>query len=191
MNLIEVSKQALHTAESHGFKIGGDNLSQNLFDATGEIHEAISHYKTNGEQAWAYNAAHWQWIMSLDIAEIESDSIEQYLMNTIEMELADVFIRLLTIGAKYDLDFANSSHSTISVITVEHIESLYDFCGYCQKLIDNIIVRYAEGRVRYRLENITSVLNVIEAWFDKNGLDLEFFVALKMGYNVTREYKHI
>jgi len=189
INKYQSSKEAVETAKEHGFPFGGEADIKNLDDAVGELHEGSRHIRENGDKAWAYNLKEWTWLKEQKT--IHYNTCKKYLLNTVEMEIADCHIRLQSIGGHYQADFGESGYSRLVSLTSSNIESYEGLSLYCAYCIGKIAKPNQNGLFKIRPDLIHAVLEALELWCSKKGIDLEWFIKVKMEFNKGRPYLHL
>jgi len=102
-----------------------------------------------------------------------------WVKDTVEDELADVYLRLLDIAGKEEINL-NSNDVTLNILPKENTftENMYAVVRYLTS--DRFSLH---GKVLYSMCQIKEIA-------ERMNIDLLRHVELKMKYNQTREYKH-
>jgi len=160
----EIALSAYGNAINHGFKF--DDLNENLINAMGELYEGLEHKMRLGEHCWN---------VDYKVMQIEE------LNNTVEMEIADCYIRTMAVMGALDYDF----EITVLVTGVSsQIEKANSYTDFMVAVGERLLGSGGFEPILY------GVCNGIELWCNNNAIDLQWFVATKMEYNKTREHLH-
>lgn len=110
----------------------------------------------------------------------ESAAFAQYIKHTIQDEFADIYIRLGDLAGKLGVDFTKMNpckyYRAFDKFTfTENAFALIK--GLCK---DKIAI---EKRIQFAMD-------FVENWAKYEGIELEYFIGLKMNYNESREMLH-
>jgi hypothetical protein len=191
MNKNQTSAKAYKTAIEHGFKIGGVNTPDNLNNALGELQEGARHIRELGKLAFitSSNSNILKELMDSDIS--HRPNVYNFLLdNTVEMELADTKLRLFTLGHHYKANWSESAYSRDQAAIARTLKTYAELSLHCSKLITNISHFIPDGRLVVESYSINAVIDSIDAWCGKEGINIDWFVDVKMKYNEGREYLH-
>jgi len=188
MNIKKLSKEAYETVKGY-FPFRKEEAIERVALSLGEVGEALGHIKKCGSMAWAYNIDPWGSIRTDNPEDITEGVYNRYLDKTVEMELADAVLRLLSlIGGSFDSgEHINikkkSALHTIACQEVMLCDDVYQlFCalaGYYSRIPRHNTVNY---------ELITIPIVMIEVWCEKMGINLHWFISVKMRINRGRTW---
>jgi len=177
MNKKIISIEAYENATSHGFAF--DDVNRNLVEAYGELVEGLEHIKRSGVNAW-FGKGDASLFVGFDVGDRSTYNL--CLENTVEMEIADCYIRLMAMCGAEESKFETTALVTGVANQIVKAQSYIDLMQACGERIlgssgfDPILHGVCDG---------------IEQWCAKDSIDLEWFVKVKMEYNKDRPYLHL
>jgi hypothetical protein len=187
------AEQCYQTALDNGFKFGDQFIAHNLSDAIGELFEGQRHIR-DIETPWFYQNEKRESIKSFLDNPAQAYWFKvvyrEHLENTVEMEIADCYMRMSSIGASLGSNYAPTSLSDYASQQISRCKTYDEFILRCAKWITRITSTPIDGGYSVEPSYVNPVLQGIEAWCDAQNIDLEWFVGIKMRYNLDREYLH-
>lgn len=172
MNLNELRDEAYKTAIEHGWHEKEYSREHWLCLVISELMEAVEadrkglHADRKGYETWTGTSE-------------ENYPYMTYIKDSVEDELADACIRLLDFAGltNYELEDPDyEDNLTEDYSDLSFTESMYRICIY---ITDN-----------YYKYHISCILEEIFAFCKDRGIDILWFIKVKMEYNKSREYKH-
>lgn len=170
MNYKELSQKAHGNAVGHGFWEEDWSNEHCLMLIISEVSEMVEAYR-KGLRA---NVEEFNEIPNKQLA------FEKFIKNTMEDEIADIFIRLCDLAGARNISFDNKYKMNTLVIDKDFslIEKAFFLTRYlCHNYVS---INFKINNALKFMEDLAQDLNV----------DLEFFVTRKMEYNYWRPYKH-
>lgn len=167
MNLNEMATQAYEIALRRGF-YKNTNTSRELALLSSELYELLEAYEMNNKASYLYNA-------------FDKKTYEMYIKDTIEDELADVFIQTLSLMRRASINSNNfdSLYEKHSKYICKKFNGFYDFFWH-------LIYEMQPYRLSRENANYIYILIYCNLWSNQIGIDLERCVELKMEYNSVR-----
>ena len=170
MNYNKLAEEAHENAVKHGFwetKVSNEHCLMLVITEIAEMVEA--HRVSRKANTVAYN-------------EMPNKQIgfEKFIKNTLEDEMADIVIRLADLAGALGVNFEKMSPCRYyrAYSKFSFTENAYALCKGLTK--DAIGI---EKRIQFGLDFVTK-------WAQELNIELAFFVAQKMRYNVMRPYRN-
>ena len=181
MNYNKLAEEAHENAVKHGFwdvRVSNEHCLMLACTEIAEIIEAdrkrkrakvaMFNKEKDTPQAPGHAGSHWRFCF------------EQFIKDTIEDEFADTFIRLCDLAGELEVDFDKMNpcryHRAFDRFTMTENAFVLSK-GLCR---DGIGI---EKRIQFGLDFVTK-------WAQELNIELPFFVAQKMRYNVMRPYRN-
>lgn len=187
MNLTKTAKEIHENAVNHGFWEGNpkpEHFLMLVFTEVSEMVEADRKGKRANLEKTAIgpatNIMRENLKEAIETAKDFNGVFESFIKNTVEDEMADVVIRLLDLAGSMGIDFdhLNPCNYRRSFIHFPFTENGYALIkGLCREQI-NIVSRLNFG-IHYMAE-----------WARSMGVNLGWFIRMKMRYNANRQLKH-
>lgn len=193
MDTMELAKKAVKTATEHGFCFEGKANTVKLLNlVVGELHEGLQHIEERKEFAWAHITETCKWIIKSSADSISTTIYEEYLANTVEMEVADCYIRVLAILGYHNYNTTKEDiDSQTASITAGRLQSFDELVLHCTYIITKVMKANVGGYYHPRISLLLGVLGSLDNWCKSASIDLDWFVSVKMRINETRPYLHI
>ena len=170
MNYNKLAEEAHENAVKHGFwetKVSNEHCLMLVITEIAEMVEA--HRVSRKAKTAAYNDMPNKQI-----------GFEKFIKNTMEDEMADIVIRLADLAGALGVDFTKMQPCRYyrAFSKFSFTENAFALCKGLSK--DAIGI---EKRIQFGLDFITK-------WAQELNIELAFFVAQKMRYNVMRPYRN-
>ena len=174
MDLELLSKEAHQTALEHGFGKNHYSIEHCLMLIITEISEAVEAHR-KGKIADMRKADIILKDGSLNITEFEI-----CVKNTLQDEMADIAIRLLSFSGKFGIKF-NEIRPCKYVRSFEN----YQFTENALALVKGLLTTHISI-----IKRVQFGLHFVQLWAKDMNFNLEKHIKYKMLYNKTRPYKH-
>ena len=170
MNYNKLAEEAHENAVKHGFwetKVSNEHCLMLVIPEIAEMVEA--HRVSRKASTAAYNE-----MLNKQIG------FERFIKNTMEDEMADIVIRLADLAGALGVDFTKMQPCRYyrAFSKFSFTENAFALCKGLSK--DAIGI---EKRIQFGLDFVTK-------WAQELNIELAFFVAQKMRYNVMRPYRN-
>lgn len=191
MDLNQLSKEIHETAKSKGFWDGERNTGEIFMLIVSELGEALeAHRKGRFANLEQFERVQ-EWNSPVDFADKFPKVFEGYIKDTFEDELADVAIRILDFAAFMKINFTKHG---IPIQNVQHIENVGEQlmavnCQLVQAYFEHLELQ-SGGKFDHQYYFLKNALGILFWICDKNKIDLERHISLKMQYNKTRARLH-
>ena len=173
-NWDEAIRLAHKTAVEHGFWDDTPNYEHLAMLVITELSEAIDadrhdrHADTEGYEVWCdfvneYIIAHE------DRVKKRKTAFKECINDTVEGELADACIRLLDMMGYYKISFIRDNTFTSDLDK--------PLCEFCFRVTDALMAPHGE------IYACQKALNMLLAYAERNGIDIEWHIHEKMAYN--------
>jgi hypothetical protein len=181
----EQAKESFDIAVDHGFLPEIEDIVGALEAINGEMVECV---ECEGD---LNSSPHYDGIVALVPSEINAYTYEKMLAHTPEMELADVALRGATLAHYYKSSFKDSAATSLVDIDVCGMSTIHQLKFYIGQLVAKCL-KWDSATTSYKVnpDNIYLIIHAVEKWCCKQGIDINWFVQVKMNYNKQREYLH-
>ena len=181
LNLYQWAKDSYEVSSSKGFDFSKESYPRLLKEIVGELFEADEHLETLGDGAWFRNSDMYDNIMAKAIPDITDSEVGVVMLNSVEFELADVCLRILSLIGSIDgvVDFSYSSN----LLGVESFDSLLLRVA---KIVTSV---ECVGDV-FMARGLVQALGVVVNWCKGEGINLQWCMKVKLNYNRNRPYLH-
>jgi len=180
LNIYQWAKDSYEVTSSKGFSFSKDNYPALLKEIIGELFEADGHIAKVGDGAWFRNSDSCAYIKSKPIPMITNDEVESLMLDTVEFEVGDACLRILSfigsINGVVDFSYSNTPVSDSfdsMLLRVARVVS-------CVECLDSV----------YMARGLVQALGIMVNWCRSESIDLEWVLKVKMNYNRTRPYLH-
>lgn len=187
MDLTKISQEIHGNAVEHGFWDGNPKPEHFLMLVFTEVSEMVEAdrkgTRANLEKTDigpATNIMRENLREAIEMANDFNGVFESFIKNTVEDEMADVVIRLLDLAGSMGIDFAhlNPCNYRRSFPHFTFTENAYSLIKGLAREQINIVSRIRFG-IHYMFE-----------WAKSMGVNLSWFIRMKMRYNTTRPLRH-
>lgn len=191
MNLNELKDRAYKTAKSHGWHDKELSDETYLMLIITEIAEAVQADRKDKHADMAgfkeYQTYYGGFLPSKEALDIRFRvDFEAYIKNSVEDELADVFIRCLDLAGLHSIDLSDEMDliDKLSEVKVKK-ETDGTFVELMFEIAKIIFLEDVELNIK-----VNAVLLCVVELCRAKIIDIEWYVAQKMKYNELRGYKH-
>ena len=105
---------------------------------------------------------------------------EQYIKHSVEAELADIIIRMLDYCGMKEIGFDNG---------IEYNDCTFNHFDFLNKSFPEVMLGFCK-RAAASFSDMGFLLRIVFYYCESLGIDILWFVEMKMRYNETRERMH-
>ena len=191
MNINEIIKEAHENAVAHGFWEEDRPFAETVDLIHSELSEALEEFRDGRGLDKVYYSCQYSKVHNVPLGHCKKNitcaQCEYGKPEGIPIELADVIIRIADYFGRHKIQVDELKSRATNQTVREKIGTLCELIAHGHWLLGMAYVS-KEEELRYSL--MALLIDHIRDFCQRNGIDLDRAIKLKMEYNKTRPYKH-